>query len=249
MRIIYIQNTPQRAKLKEMDFKVAYILLSVLLVSAVTFAQEPDNLPYPNSALRTFNAYTRGLFSVIEAAETLISKDLLALENYVTQLNAEVNIRGNIPAMLAKVNRAKNIGWQQIHIRIRSTIDLVLLKLRDTVRIIQRQYPRTPNVERILNDVLKVGFAGAYRVKRIEANISSRLDEIAANATNYVENLHEAALQHGPSGNGDVYENRYEQVLPQVYPYIDSDIYGGLRQINGVVENALGEQRYDLSRL
>lgn len=235
--------------MENIDLKGAYILLSVLLASSVVMAQVPDNLPYPNSALRIFNDFSQGLYNAIQTAENIISNDVLATENTITRLNAEVNIRGNIPALIAEVNQEKILFWQRTHYRISTAISMAYSKLQETVRTIQLQNPRTPYVERILNDVLRIGIAAVNRVKNIEAYMGSRLDNIFQAGANYVENLHEAALQNGPSDCGDVYEKRFEEVLPQIYPSVDRDIYGGLRRINGAVDQAVGEQRNDLSGL
>lgn len=233
-----------------MNFKLSFLLLSaVLLASSVATAQLPYYYsPFPNAGLRIYNAFVRGLFSVVNAVEEEINIDLTHTEYDIRQLNSAVGITGNIPQVIGQVNEWKLNFLRRTSLRIRSTVALVLLKLRETVQHIQQQYVRTPHVERILNELLRIGYFGVGKIIRIAAKTALRVSQLVYHASEFVENLHEEALQSGP-GYRNVYENLFERKLDRVEEQANRNIYGGFRQINRAVNNAVDESRYELSNL
>lgn len=230
-------------KSKTMYFKFAYLLLSVLLASLLATAQLPYYSPFPNTGLRIYNAFARGLFSVVNAVENAISSDLLQVESKQRQLNHAVGITGNIPRLLAYVARSKDNFLQRTYTRIRSAVTLALLKLRESVMYIQSQYVRTPHIERILSELVKLGYNSVGRILRIALNIASRMSETVYKASEIVKKLHEEALQSGP-GYRNLFEQLFERNFDQAVPIVRRNVYGGLGRINRVIDNAVDESRH-----
>lgn len=232
-----------------MVIKESFFVLTMLLALSMTTAQIPYYSPFPNTGTRIFNSFAQRLFRLVSAFEHSISDDLLETESRVRQLNEAVSVRGNVPALLAEVEQWKNNLWQRSKIRLRLTCDFALQKLGQTVLTIQAQYVRTQYVERILKELINIGFRLVGRIIRIALLTEIKTNRIVEQCMERLESLHEGAVQSGPWIQ-NYYDNQFRHTVNDVaVPRLNRAVYNTFGRKNRDIVGALDQSRNLLSNL